>query len=166
MIMDLDEDLDDDEDKDTIIYASDDDGTLESDHGSNDEYHFKPSWQLQWTKDFSSPKLDIENKQGRFICINGETPMDFFLAYYSEDVFDMITECTNIYGQMKYSKANKEWSKISKNEIKAFIGINILKASYQLPTYRHYWSTATNFGVKLVKETGRIHAALSVQQNQ
>lgn len=67
-----------------------------------------------------------------------EVPIEHFMKYYSENIFDMITEKTNHYGEKKGSRAKQNWVTITKDEMEAFIGLIILIGFHKLPKIRNY----------------------------
>ncbi|KAL0178091.1 hypothetical protein M9458_026985, partial [Cirrhinus mrigala] len=55
-----------------------------------------------------------------------ETPKDAWELFISENIIDEILQCTNLGGQRAALAKGKVWQKITKEELKAFIGLNLL----------------------------------------
>ena len=118
------EDVEDDDD--------DDSNTQSSSSGS------LPSWSSTLTPvtipPFSSPvgpTVDIP-----------ESPIDTFDLMFTPDLLDDMVEQTNLYakevmGEEKYSA----WSKITREELRAYLGFSILMGINHLPALDDYWST-------------------------
>lgn len=80
---------------------------------------------------------------------NDKSEMNYFLSIFREELLDKIVVETNIYAMQKSqgpltrrsSIANTIWTDITKEELKAWIGIHILMAIHQLPQVDLYWSS-------------------------
>ncbi|KAL1262856.1 hypothetical protein QQF64_005595 [Cirrhinus molitorella] len=55
-----------------------------------------------------------------------ETPKDAWELFMSENIIDEILQCTNLGGQRAALAQGKLWQKITKEELKAFIGLSLL----------------------------------------
>jgi hypothetical protein len=88
---------------------------------------------------------------------SGYAPLDFFLLFFPNEAFDLISEQTNRYAQVflntsqlpKYSRFLK-WQDTSPEEIKAFIALQISMGLCQKNEIEDYWEnwwlTNTAFG--------------------
>jgi hypothetical protein len=66
------------------------------------------------------------------------TPYDVCKLLISESLIKLITFQTNLYAQ----QLGKQFIPTDENEIRTFIGINLLMGIKKLPNYRDYWSTS------------------------
>lgn len=55
-----------------------------------------------------------------------ETPKDAWELFMSENIIDEILQCTNLGGLRAALAKGKVWQKITKEELKAFIGLSLL----------------------------------------
>ncbi len=69
--------------------------------------------------------------------------MDCFHLFLSEDFYDQLLIETNRYAnqQRQLNHDNSPWNPVSKEEIKAFIGLVIAMGIVSLPSINDYWST-------------------------
>ena len=71
-------------------------------------------------------------------------------------------EQTNLYArQRQVEKPNRKWYPTTSEEIKAFLGINIIMGINQKPALTHYWSTDPylgNQGIQSVMPRKRLEA--------
>ena len=75
------------------------------------------------------------------------TPINAFKLLFTDQLFELVWKQTNIYGKQKHGTT---WVPVAINEIKRWIGLNILMGYHTLPSYKHYWSSNRNFNVPLV----------------
>ena len=86
----------------------------------------------------SRPRSDVmfSKSFGPNIPDTAKLPFDIFSCLFSSDLLDHIVDQTSLYISKKKSKQNP----ITKEELKIFLGINILMGIKKLPSYRDYWS--------------------------
>lgn len=94
--------------------------------------------------DFVLPDLSFDNSQSG-VCedikqISDITPLKILLKLFPDDLFDFIVFQTNLYA----TQENKPFQPTTIDEIKIFFGINLFMAIKKLPSYRDYWSTASD----------------------
>ena len=77
-------------------------------------------------------------------------PIDAFKMLFTQQLFELIWEQTNVYGQQKHGT---NWIPVTISEIISWIGLNILMGYHKLPSYRDYWSSNSNFNVPIVCQT-------------
>lgn len=63
-------------------------------------------------------------------------PVKTFLLLFSEDFLDTIASQTNLY----FQQVGKPYEETNTEEMKKFIGINLLMGIKRQPSYRDYWS--------------------------
>ena len=90
------------------------------------------------------------------------TPLDFFSLLWEPSFFQLLAEQTNLYArQRQVEKPNRKWYPTTSEEIKAFLGINIIMGIDQKPALTHYWSTDPylgNQGIQSVMPRERFEA--------
>ena len=75
------------------------------------------------------------------------TPLDFFGLLWPRSLFQLLAEETNRYAtQKQVQRPDNKWYPTTSEEIKAFIGVNIIMVIDQKPAIPHYWSTDPYLG--------------------
>lgn len=90
---------------------------------------------------YSLPDGPVE---GKFV---GETATSFFLEFL-DGYIDQLLYQTNLYSIQRGRTLN-----LKRHEILNFLGINFLMGYNKLPSWKHYWSTASDFNVSCVSNT-------------
>lgn len=91
-----------------------------------------------WEKKLrSSDHFPFNKTCGPNVPDNVTTPISFFLCLLPETFLEFIVEQSNRY----CNQLQKPFQPITKEEIKQFIGINIMMGIKHLPSYRDYWSS-------------------------
>ena len=94
-----------------------------------------------WSEDLKPVTIsDFASRVGPAVVIP-ESPRETFKLFYSEDLQRMIVDESNRYarqvmGEEKYA----EWTKITVEELWAFLGFSILMGIDHLPSVDDYWS--------------------------
>ena len=94
-----------------------------------------PSSSTRITYDgYPTPRGDIQD------C---ESILDCFMSFISLDLIDLFVEQTNIYAaqQRSQSSSSSPWSDVTREEIMAFLALNIGMGIVSLPSMPDYWST-------------------------
>jgi len=73
--------------------------------------------------------------------ISDITPTNIFLKLFPETLLEHISFHTNLYA----TQAGNPYTPTTTNEIKHFFAINMFMSLKKLPSYRDYWSSATDF---------------------
>lgn len=70
-------------------------------------------------------------------------PLECFFLFFTPDMFDDVLQQSNLYATQERAKKNDTtpWSPITKEELLAFVGMNIAMGIVSLPTLKCYWST-------------------------
>ena len=79
------------------------------------------------------------------VSINTSNPLSTFLNFFDEEIIEKIQYESNLKSVQKNKPAS-----ISIDEIKTFLGINIVMGYHHVPTIRSYWSTATDLNVPVI----------------
>jgi len=67
--------------------------------------------------------------------------LEYFLNFFSDDIFKLIVEQTNLYSFQKFNKSVCT----SVTEIKDLIGIMLIMGIVKMPAYSDYWSPYTRY---------------------
>ncbi|KAJ8949423.1 hypothetical protein NQ318_007523, partial [Aromia moschata] len=97
--------------------------------------------ELKWTTDTNEACQQLPFLEN--VGPNIETPLYFFLHLFSEHLLNTLVFQTNLYAVQKNHKNN---SSTTNDEIKCFLGINLLMGVKKLPSYRDFWSS--NFALR------------------
>ena len=88
-------------------------------------------------------------------------PLDFFVEFVGDDLWDFIVEETNRYARQKLANSPERLANfisVTREELKAFIGIHIIMGINLLPSLALYWSSDDffcNHGIKNVMSRNR-----------
>ena len=78
------------------------------------------------------------------ISSNDTVPIAIFKSFFTEEVFHLIVEQTNIYGRQKFQRksqnTNGGWADVGVKDIELFLGIIIVMRINDLPRMKLYWS--------------------------
>nr|CAH7738745.1 unnamed protein product [Callosobruchus chinensis] len=74
------------------------------------------------------------------------SPVDIFEKLFDSDIYNHISQQTNIYSSQK----NKHDFFLSRDDIKIFVGILLLTGYHKLPSERNYWSLDDDLKVPIV----------------
>ena len=76
------------------------------------------------------------------------SPLDVFMKYMNEDILDKIHFETNLKSVQKGKPIG-----LSREELKVFLGINIMMSYHHLPHIAHYWSGSKDLNVQPIAES-------------
>lgn len=65
-----------------------------------------------------------------------KTPLEYFQMFFSDDLFELILQNTNLYSAQKRGDS----SNISVNDLRDFLAIELLMGIVEMPAYTDYWS--------------------------
>lgn len=97
-----------------------------------------------WTKDTKNCKgklKEFTEGVGPTIPPGISTPTEMFLHIFPNDLIDHIVFQTNLYALQKSGGDSKAFLPTNSNEVKTFLGVNLLMGIKRLPSYRDYWSS-------------------------
>ncbi|XP_047103494.1 piggyBac transposable element-derived protein 4-like [Schistocerca piceifrons] len=72
------------------------------------------------------------------------SPYQLFGVLLSDDIMDLFLFQVNLYAQQSSLTTGKPYVPASMEELKTFLGINILMGIKPLPSYRDYWSSGAD----------------------
>ncbi|CAK1594386.1 unnamed protein product [Parnassius mnemosyne] len=84
---------------------------------------------LQYAAIFEPPKHDFSPDPHHSI-------LDYFTDFFSNDIFELIVEQTNLYSVQTDSRSIN----ITNDDVKDFIAITLIMGVVKMPSYRDYWS--------------------------
>lgn len=101
-----------------------------------------PFIEPQWDKDnemFTNPVfLSDSNLAPHILMMENKSPYNIFLEMFPDSLIDTILFQTNLYAQ----QSQKPYTPATKQELKTFLGVNILMGLKRQSSYRDYWSSS------------------------
>lgn len=70
------------------------------------------------------------------------TPYQLFQLFFTDDFIDHLVFHTNLYAEQEHLATGKSCTNTNIEEMKAFLGLNLLMGMKRLPSYKDYWSSA------------------------
>ena len=110
-------------------------GTLGSDASDVAEPDF-------WSEHLLNVEVsDFTEEVGPTHCLTGaSTFLDYFLLVFPLSLFQLMVDQTNLYASQCGTRPS-EWEPTAVDEMRAFIGLQIIMGIHHLPRYTMYWST-------------------------
>ena len=71
-----------------------------------------------------------------------------FLHFIGDDLWDLIVNESNRYAQQKLGDKFVNFRRITREELKAFIGVNMIMGIQTMPNYALFWSDDIYIGTK------------------
>lgn len=116
-------------------------------HDTDDEEE-----EARWTDQLIDIQLpDFLAATGINLVLDNPNELDIFLGFIGDDLWDKIVEESNRYARQKLGDRFQNFHVITRAELKAFIGINIIMGIVRLPNYALYWSNDEFFGNQGIK---------------
>ena len=148
----------DDSDSDVDRVGLEDDGGGPGPGGTDDEEE-----EARWTADLSDFHVpDFQAATGiTFSLPANPNPLDYFVEFISDDLWDFIVEETNRNARQKLFDLPQRLAKfvpVTPAEMKAYVGINVIMGINVLPNLALYWSSDdffANQGIKKVMPKNR-----------
>lgn len=85
------------------------------------------------------------------------SPYEAFNLLFTDDVLQHIVFQTNLYAEQTFQAKGKAYTQTSVDEIKTFLGINILMGIKSYPSYRDHWSSAPDLHDPYISKLMRLH---------
>ena len=141
-----------DSDSDVDLLGLEDDDGGPAPGGTDDEEE-----EARWTDHLSDfPIPDFTAATGlTFNLPYNPNPLDYFVEFVDDNLWDLIVVETNRYARQKLSTSPKRLVNFVPGtlaEIKAFMGINIIMGIAKLPQIALYWSSDDYFGNQGIKK--------------
>lgn len=103
------------------------------------EYPFVEPKRDKQNEVFTNPVfLSDSNLSPDLLSMENKSPYNLFLQMFLDSLIEVILFQTNLYAQ----QSQKPYIPATKQELKTFLGLNILMGLKRQPSYRDYWSTA------------------------
>nr|CAH7754792.1 unnamed protein product [Callosobruchus chinensis] len=95
-----------------------------------------------WTTDEGYVRIpqSFNENTGPNIPDDAETPVDIFLQLFPDDMIKNIVFQTNLY-YIQAHGGDSVFTPTTEDEVKTFLGVNLLMGVKPLPSYRDYWSS-------------------------
>lgn len=97
--------------------------------------------------------------QGGFTSISSKdvTPISVFRKFFTEEIFNLIVDQTNVYRNQKKRRNSRNntnsWEDVIMKDIESFLGITIVMGINNLPSMKHYWSNDNVFHNSFISST-------------
>lgn len=117
---------------------------------------------IEWGDDtsyFENLQLSFDDEPE--IHADGEE-IDFFEKMFTNEMVMKIVDETNKYAIQKESK---NWTPVTPEEVRVFIGILIFMGIHRLPSTDHYWSTDPALRVDIIADTMPIKRFKKIVEN-
>ena len=97
--------------------------------------------------------------QGGFTSISSKdvTPISVFRKFFTEEIFNLIVDQTNVYRKQKKRRNSRNninpWEDVIMKDIESFLGITIVMGINNLPSMKHYWNNDNVFHNSFISST-------------
>ena len=116
-------------------------------HDTDDEEE-----EARWTAHCSDVQVPpFVAASGPNIALDNPSELYVFLKFLGDDLWDRVVEESNRYAQQKLGDRFASFHQITRAELKAFIGINLIMGINRLPNYALFWSNDDFFGNQGIK---------------
>ena len=116
-------------------------------HDTDDEEE-----EARWTAHLTDVQVPpFVAASGVNIALDNPSELDVFLNFLGDDLWDRVVEESNRYAQQKLGDRFANFHQITRVELKAFIGINLIMGINRLPNYVLFWSNDDFFGNQGIK---------------
>lgn len=155
-----------DEEPEYVISASDD---SDSEWDAEDlvplaqlAAEMKTGRQISWDKGLTSIQVPVPFAEDtglpQFIKnLSNPSPLDIFSLLITDDIINHIVFQTNLYAEQKFTAKGKSYKRTNSDEIRAFLGLNLLMGIKQYPSYRDHWSTAPDLHDPYISRIMTLH---------
>ncbi|KAJ8971583.1 hypothetical protein NQ314_000641 [Rhamnusium bicolor] len=95
---------------------------------------------IEWTKDanFANTPLASTEDFGPNVPDDTEIPTDTFMCLFTTELIDKIVFETNLYAVQKF---DDRFQPTDSEEIRCFLGVNLMMGLARKPSYRDHWSS-------------------------
>ena len=108
--------------------------------------------EARWTDQLIDIQVpDFLAATGINLVLNNPNELDVFLSFIGDDLWDKMIMESNRYARQQLGDRFANFRVITRAELKAFIGINIIMGIVRLPNYALYWSNDEFFGNQGIK---------------
>ena len=108
--------------------------------------------EARWTDQLIDIQVpDFLAATGINLVLNNPNELDVFLSFIGDDLWDKMVAESNRYAHQQLGDRFANFRVITRAELKAFTGINIIMGIVRLPNYALYWSNDEFFGNQGIK---------------
>ena len=104
----------------------------------------------EWTKNFTETNIlpfSVQNPGATSVMDAEKEEINFFELIFTDEIYEILVRETNLYAQQKIAvKPDPKWRAVTKEEIKAYLGIRMYMSIVKLPETRMYWAKDIFFG--------------------
>lgn len=106
---------------------------------SIDQWKWTSKDKVKWCKEgvVNKQNFDYQDVDVNDMDEDYWSPLEYFLKYIPEALFDDMVEYTNLYAEQKDTK---KWRPTDKAEMKQFIGLQVMMGNLKLPRIELYYS--------------------------
>ena len=127
-------------------FYSDESGSNQddSDEQSSSEDTDEDMEEGEWSKEIKRREdVEFQEEVGINVDIeNLQSCLDFFSLFFTEDVWQLLVEQTNLYAEQKRGPEERSvWYPVTKDEMKAWISLYLDMGLVTKPNLSSYWST-------------------------
>lgn len=94
--------------------------------------------EIKWYKQYHKTNQVHDFTEETGPQVETESPIEAFTALFPEDLLDMLVNETNLYATQNVNGPIR--NPTNRNEMRVFLGLNIMMGIKRLPSYRDYWS--------------------------
>lgn len=94
-----------------------------------------------WRRAAFNHRAEIEDSDEHEDLIQTDSALDYFLKFFSEDLFAHIVDETNMYSVQETGKSIQ----LTIEELRDFLSIHILMGIVEMPSYLDYWSKSFRY---------------------
>lgn len=85
------------------------------------------------------------------------SPYEAFNLLFTDELLSDIVFQTNLYAEQTFQAKGKAYSQTNVDELKTFLGINILMGIKNYPSYRDHWSSVPDLHDPYISKLMRVH---------
>ena len=104
----------------------------------------------EWTKNFTKTNIlpfSVQNPGPTNVMDADKQEINFSELILTDEIYERLVRETNLYAQQKIAvKLDPQWRAVTKEEIKAYLGVRIYMSKVKLSETRMYWAKDNFFG--------------------
>ena len=116
----------------------------DSDEPDTDEEMDEVMEENDWSEEINR-REDVEFQEEVGITVDSEnlhSPLDFFSLFFTEEVWQLLVDQTNLYAEQKRGLEERSvWYPVTRDEMKAWVSLHLNMGLVTKPNLSSYWST-------------------------
>ena len=104
----------------------------------------------EWTKNFTKTNIlpfSVQNPGPTNVMDADDQEINLSELIFTDEIYGILVRETNLYAQQKIAvKPDPQWRAVTKEEIKAYLGIRMCMSIVKLSETRMYWAKDIFFG--------------------